>query len=199
MYACRILNMKKYKMTTKVTACFLLLLALFLYIFADRLSQEGTDEDVVLKNDCFFLLRDQGEKYVTYKIRFKDSVSAVDVISSIKQIVDFCADEEKNNLYCIYFAAPENLNHLFFEYYNKDEERLSPAIIDNIDNEEISNMYAIFLRKHLIDNGCTLADSAYIITPDLDCFTDFDKKIYLITEICIRFNWEIISNAATLE
>ena len=181
-----------YTKTVKVASCFLILPALFLYIFpiilyifANRLPQEETDEHVVLKNVVlnFILLRDQGEDYVTYKIRFKDSISAVNMISSIEQVIDFCADEEKNNRYKIWFRNTENLNHLFFEYYNKDEEYFS-----QLSKDKLCEMYQNFLQKHLFTNGSAFKNSVFIAMPDFKCFTD-NGKFELFTDFCIYFNW----------
>ena len=180
--------------TVKVASCFLILPALFLYIFpitlyifANRLPQEEPDEKVVLRNVVlnFILVRDQGEDYVKYEIKFKDAMSAVNMISSIKQVIDFCAGEEKNNRYKIWFRNTENLNHLFFEYYNKEEGYFS-----QLSKDKLSEMYENFLRKHLFTNGSAFKNSVFIATSDFKCFTDNFGKFELFTDFCIYFNWK---------
>ena len=182
--------------TVKFASYFLtlpaLLLCIFpiiLYIFANRLPQEETGENVVLRNVVlnFILVRDQREErddYVKYEIKFKDSISAVNMISSIKQVIDFCADEEKNNRYQIWFRNTENLNHLFFEYYNKGEEYFS-----QLSKDKLGEMYKNFLQKHLFTNGSAFKNSVYIAMSDFKCFTD-DGKFELFTDFCIYFNWK---------
>ena len=183
-----------YMKTVKVARYFLILPALLLYIFpiilyifANRLPQEKTGENVVLRNIVlnYILVRDQGEDYVRYKIRFKDSISAVDMISSVKQVIDFCAVEEKNNRYIIWLMNTENLNHLFFEYYNKEG-----GYFEKLSEDKVSKMYGNFLRKYLFADGRAFENSVFIATPDLDYFTDCYGKFYLICEIAIYFNWK---------
>jgi len=177
----------------KISCLFICLFALFLGAYAYQLAQEKEDcslkaEEVVFKNDCFLLAKDQSPDFCIYSIYFNDSISARDILLSIKQVVEYCALSEKDNPYFIRFGTEdaESLNRLFWEYLNKSG-RLSPTEIEN--DLKICSRYKDFLRKHLRDRGCILSDSVILTTPEMGYILGFSDDPDLYGEVYMHFNW----------
>lgn len=182
-------NISLYMFYFKIFIC---IIGLIIIWSAYKPFHEKDDKILVLRNKYFFLIQDLNSKEY-YNIYFRDSISAIDTIKSIKQAIIFCAAKERNNPYIIRYRTTntEKLNHLFFEKHGLNKKHLTST---EIEVSKISNSYDIFLRKQLFDNGCILDDSAFIITPDMDCYLDFDNKLGFYSQISIYFNWHNMTN-----
>lgn len=181
------------KKAIKISCLFICLFILFLGAYAYKLSQEKEDgalkaEEVVFKNDCFLLARDQGPEFSIYSIYFNDSISARDTLSSIKQVVEYGALAEKDKPYFIRFGTEdtEKLNHLFWECLNKGG-RLSQTEIE--DNVKTRGRYKDFLRKRLGEIGCVLSDSVILATPEMCYILGYSDDPCLYGEVYMHFNW----------
>ena len=183
----------------KFLSFFVCLSVIALGVAADRLAQKNKDvvpkeENVVLKNDCFLLTREQEPEYNYYRIYFNE-ISASDTILNLKRIIEYCARSEKGSPYSIYFEMDETekLNCAFLESIN-NRKRLSEQ--EMYDSLRMACRYKGFLRKHLCLIGCVLNDSVLFTMADMGCCINKNKGLYLDGEVCIYFNWKKISNAA---
>lgn len=180
----------------KTIICFICLI--IIWSIYESFHERDADTPA-LKNKYFSLIQNQNSKEAYY-VYFRDSISAIDTILSIKQAITFCTAKEKDNPFFIYYRTTntENLNHLFLKKHNQNKQHMAPTAIDEL-NLEISSSYNIFLRKHLFDNGCILDDSVFITTPDMQCGLDNTEKLCLYGGVCIYFNWQNITNITTSE